>query len=415
MTIADDVKSWVKANWSPDLTLRQWWQRLADAGYSQPTWPQGLGGLGMRPNQAREVVAALAECEVIGPPTGIGPNMVGPTILDHGSDVQKQRWVSAIANGTESWVQLFSEPGAGSDIAGLSTKALVDGEELVVTGQKVWNSGAEHADFGMLIARTNVDKPKHFGISWMIIDMIQPGITVRPLIQMNGGSEFCEVFLDEARCPLENVVGGVDEGWNVTRTTLNHERTSIGQFMPKGLFNAAPGKKGGMLDMTCADIIARQKDAANNPRKRFDVMVGWKSMIRLAKDLGKNTDPVVRQEVAYYYSRTMVHSWSQSRAKDNAKAGRIGPEGSIGKLSNALLAHISRDISMSILGADGMLMGKGTYENGKISQACLGSHAPSLGGGTNEIQRNILGERILGLPREPNNDAEIPFKELRRS
>ncbi|MFM2070760.1 MAG: hypothetical protein RLZZ623_1023 [Actinomycetota bacterium] len=415
MSIADEVAEWCAANWRTDVSLREWWQRLADAGWAFPSWASGFGGGGRTAAQAREALAALGAAGVIGPPTGNAPNMGVPTVFTHGTAEQQRRFIPPVANGTESWCQLFSEPGAGSDLASLSTRADRDGDEFVVTGQKVWNSSAENSNWGMLLARTDFDVPKHRGITWMMIDMNQPGVEARPLVQMNGGAEFCEVFLTEARVPVANVIGDINDGWNVARTTLTYERGSVGQTYPRGLVQAKAGSMSGQLDRPVTEIIETARQAAADPNRRFDIMVGSKSMIRLAKDLGLAADPVVRQQVAQYFIRSEVHRLTGQRSRDNAKGGRAGPEGSIIKLSTALLAHLSRDVSLSILGAEGMLIGDDARDQGRVQRAGLSSFAPSLGGGTNEIQRNIIGERSLGLPREPSNDNELPFRELRRS
>jgi len=348
MGIAEDVAAWVASNWDLDMTLRQWWARLSAAGLAFPTWPEGLGGRGWRPSQAREVLVALGGAGVIGPPAGNAPNMGAPTLLAHGTPEQKERFVRPVADGTEAWCQLFSEPGAGSDLAGLRTRAERDGDEYVVNGQKVWNSRAESSEWGMLLARTNPDVPKHAGITWMMVDMRQPGVVVRPLVQMNGGAEFCEVFLTDARVPVQNVVGDVGDGWNVARTTLAHERGSIGQQQPRGLLTALAGSMPGHLDRTVRDLVETARRLATDPNRRSDVMVGSKSMIRLAKDVGKAADLEVRQRVADYWIRSEVHRLTGLRSRDNAKGGKPGPEASILKLSTAALAHLSRDLSLSI-------------------------------------------------------------------
>ena len=415
MGIADEVTRWVAANWDLDMTLRGWWQRMSDAGLAFPAWPEGLGGRGWRPAQAREVLVALGAAGIIGPPTGNAPNMGAPTVLAHGTDEQISRFALPVANGTEAWCQLFSEPGAGSDLAGLGTRAIRDGDEFVINGQKVWNSSAEASEWGMLLARTNPDVPKHAGISWMMIDMRQPGVEVRPLVQMNGGAEFCEVFLTDARVPVANLIGRIGDGWNIARTTLLHERGSVGQMYPKGLLQAKAGSIPGHLDRTVRDVVDTARRAAADPNRRFDIMVGAKSMIHLAQVTGTCTDPVVRQRVADYWIRSEVHRLTGQRSRDNAKGGKTGAEGSIIKLSTAALAHLSRDVSLSILGAEGMLFGESAREHGRVQRAGVSAHAPSLGGGTNEIQRNIVGERVLGLPREPSDDADVPFNQLRHN
>lgn len=268
----------------------------------------------------------------------------------------------------------------------------------------------------MLLARTNPNVPKHHGITWMLIDMRQPGVEVRPLVQMNGSAEFCEVFLTEARVPVVNVIGDVDDGWKVARTTLGFERSSIGTSPPRGLLHAVPGHTSAMLDQPLRHVLETVTASTNGDRsRRFDVMIGSKSMIRLAREMGRADDPVVRQRVTDYYIRSEVHRLTGVRSRENAKDGRLGPESSILKLSTALLAHQSRDVSLSILGAEGMVTDGDARDGGRVQRAALSAHAPSFGGGTNEIQRNLIGERSLGLPREMNESDDLPFHQLRRS
>ncbi|MFZ1489011.1 MAG: acyl-CoA dehydrogenase family protein [Ilumatobacteraceae bacterium] len=414
MSISTDVAVWVADNWRLDITLREWWQRLSAAGLAFPMWPEGLGGRGWTKAQAREVLEVLGAAGVIGPPTGIAVNMGVATVLRHGTPDQQRRFVPPVANGTRAWCQLFSEPGVGSDLAAVATRAERDGDEFVVSGQKLWNSGADVSDFGMLLARTDVEVPKHAGISWMMIDMRQAGVETRPLVQMNGGAEFCEVFLTEARVPIENVVGRIGEGWDVARTTLLHERGSIGDRVPKGLRQARPGSLGGHLDRLVGDVVETAQRSERDASRRFDIMVGASTMIRLAHDFGRSDDPAIRQRVADYWIRSQVHRLTGLRSRDNARGGKPGPEGSVSKLSTAMLAHMSRDTSLAILGAEGMLVGESARDGGRVQRAGLSAHAPSLGGGTNEIQRNILGERVLGLPREPVLDTAMPFRDLPR-
>ncbi len=413
--LIDEVDAWVEDNWDRDMPLTEWWQRLSDSGLAFPHWPEGYGGRSLKPAAAAAVLSVLGAKGVIGPPTGNAPNMGAPTVLAHGTPEQKDRFVSPVASGQHAWCQLFSEPGAGSDLASLGCRAERDGDEFVVTGQKVWNSSADISEWGMLLARTNPDVPKHAGITWMLVDMRQPGVEARPLVQMNGGAEFCEVFLTEARVPVDNVIGAIDDGWNIARTTLGFERGSIGKRTPKGLIETRAGSLSGNLHRAVGELVAEAADPTLDPNKRLDVMIGSKSMLRLARELGRDGDPVVRNRVADYYIHSEVHRLNALRARDNAKSGRPGPEASIGKLSLAMLAHRSRDLSLSILGAEGMLTGDDARDNGKVQRAGLSSFAPSLGGGTNEIQRNIIGERTLGLPREPGEDKTVPFREMRRS
>ena len=400
MSAADGVAEWVDANWSGEMSLAEWWQRLADVGYAFPAWPPGFGGRGTGQSDDRAIRQRLGSMGVIGPPAGTAPNMGVPTLLAHGTDEQKERFVTPAVTGREAWCQLFSEPGAGSDLASLACRAERDGDEFVVTGQKVWNSGADVSEWGMLLARTNPDVPKHAGITWMLVDMRQPGVEVRPLVQMNGSADFCEVFLSDARVPLDNVVGGIDNGWNIARTTLTYERASVGQRVPKGLLQVKAGTMPGNLDRPVGELV-EQARRAGSPRR--EVMLGARSIATLASELGLAEDVVVRDRLADYYARSEVHRRTGQR------------RGDLTKLGLALLAHRSRDLSMSLLGAEGMLTGEDARDHGRVQQACLSSFVPSLGGGTNEIQRNIIGERILGLPREPSADAEVPFRQLRRS
>lgn len=413
--LAAGVASWVRATWDLDMTLRTWWRLLADAGWASPSWADEFGGRRATVAQSHVVLEALGGAGVIGPPSGIAVDMGVPTVFAHGTLEQQRRVVPSVVHGTASWCQLFSEPGAGSDLAAVATHAERDGDEFVVSGQKVWNSGADVSDWGMLLARTDRDKPKHDGMTWMLIDMRQEGVEARPLVQMNGGADFCEVFLTEARVPVENVIGGIGGGWAAARTTLLHERGSVGRRAPRGLVQVRAGERAGQLDRRIGDLLESAHRASGDPSRRFDIMVGTTSMIRLARDAGLASDAVVRQHLADYWIRSEVHRLTGIRSRQNAQGGRAGPEGSILKLSTAMLAHVSRDVSLSILGAEGMLFGASARDNGRVQRAGISSHAPSLGGGTNEIQRNIIGERVLGLPREPSSDVDVPFRDLPKS
>jgi alkylation response protein AidB-like acyl-CoA dehydrogenase len=225
--VTEEVRSWVDDAWDPDLSLLEWRARLVDSGWATPTWPVEWGGRGLPTPLADVVAEALADAGVPGPPVSVGMHLAAPTILEHASDELKRRFLRPSATGEIVWCQLFSEPGAGSDLAGLITRAELGREDWVVSGQKVWNSGAVQADFGLLLARTDWDAPKHQGITYFVIPMGQPGVDVRPLRQMNGHASFNEVFLDEARVPANNVVGDAGQGWRVTLTTLAHERRLV--------------------------------------------------------------------------------------------------------------------------------------------------------------------------------------------
>lgn len=403
--ITAEIKDWLDANWRLDLELAEWWDLLFDAGYAFPEWPTDLGGYGASGSEARLVSSALATAGVIGPPAGNGPNMGGPTLIKHATTEQQQRFVAPMGRGKTQWCQLFSEPGAGSDLASLATKAERDGDELVITGQKVWNSRADVSDWGMLLARTNPDQPKHRGLSFIMLDMRQPSVEVRPLVQMNGAADFCEVFLSEARAQVVDVIGELDDGWSVARTTLARERAAAAAGRGRGLITVGAGETEGNLGRTVGELIEESKRAIEDPTKRFELLINSRKMIALARGYGVIEQPTFRDRLMRYYVHSEVYRLNGRRSRD----------GSMMKLDLAMLAHESRDLSLSMAGAEGMLMGTDAHEHGRVQRAALSSFIPSIGGGTNEIQRNILGERNLGLPREPGNDNEIPFRELRRS
>ncbi len=406
---------WIEANWSLEITLAEWWQRLYEAGLTFPSWPEGLGGFGANTAETRAVGATLGAAGVIGPPSGNGPNMGGPTLIAHATPDQQQRFLPPIARGEHQWCQLFSEPGAGSDLASLATRAERDGDEFVVTGQKVWNSRAEVSGWGMLLARTNPDVPKHRGLSFIMLDMNQPGVEVRQLVQMNGAAEFCEVFMTEARAKVGDVIGDINDGWNVARTTLTHERAGAAAGRSREIVEIAAGGIAGNLDRPVGELLERAASAARDPKKRFEVMLNSRTMIALAKETGATTDPARRDQLMRFHVDTEIYRLTGLRSRDLAKSKQPGPDGSMMKLWLAMLSHQSRDLSLSMIGAEGMLMNDDARDGGRIQRAGLSAFAPSLGGGTNEIQRNIIGERTLRLPREPGNDAEIPFRDLRRS
>jgi alkylation response protein AidB-like acyl-CoA dehydrogenase len=413
MTVAADVRAWLADNWSEELTLREWWRRLADSGWAFPTWPEGYGGRGLAAGEARQVAAALGEAGAVAPPTGLGQMMGGPVVLDHGTDEQRDRWVKRLASGEESWCQLFSEPGAGSDLASLQTRAIRDGDEWIVNGQKVWTSGARTADRGMLVARTNPDAPKHKGISYFIIDMDQPGIEVRPLKQMDAGATFNEVFITDAVVPHANLVGSAHNGWMVAVATLAYERQGIGGRAAAGVMAGAPGEKNRLLDRTVGELKERTRRASGEQQATASA-VSPRAVSDLAAEFGKASDPVSRQALMGYHTAREVHRLNLDRARAAASAGKKpGPEVSTAKLSTSALAHGARDLTLGLEGAYGMLAGDDAPRGGKYQQIGLRAHASSIAGGSDEIQRNIIGERVLGLPKEPQVDRDVPFNELR--
>jgi alkylation response protein AidB-like acyl-CoA dehydrogenase len=412
--LAAHVQAWVDDNWDTSLTVQQWWRRLADAGYSYPSWPVGLGGLGALRRDAMTIAGVLARNGVIGPPTGhLAATLAAPTLLEHATEAQQAELVGPIAAGETAWCQLFSEPGSGSDLASVATRAIRDGDEWIVTGQKVWNSSADLTDFGMLLARTDTDVPKHAGMTYFAIDMHQPGIEVRPLKQMNGASNFCEVFLTEARIRNARVIGTLGEGWRVAQTTLFHERNSVAGLgsMP-GLVMARSGSMGD-LERKVSEVIDRARSAAKTRRSSIRAgAVPAKMMIGLAQKFGVSDDPIIRQGVARYISQVRINGWTMRRSA--AAGGKLtGADGSIAKLTTARICQESRDLSYSIVGAHGMLIGSASPLGGDLQMVNLASPGNRIGGGTDEIQLNVLGERALGLPREPSVDRDVPYRDLK--
>jgi alkylation response protein AidB-like acyl-CoA dehydrogenase len=404
--VRSEVTQWVEGAWDPDITVAEWWQRLADSGYASPMLPEELGGKGYTRDLAMAVNAALAAHGVVGPPLGLGLMLAAPTIAAHGDDAQKARYVRRILDGTDAWCQLFSEPGAGSDLASLGTKAERDGDEYVISGQKVWTSGGQHADLGMLLARTNPDAPKHQGITYFAFDMHQPGVTVRPLREMTGRAMFNEVFIDEARVSASDIIGGLNNGWAVANTTLMVERASIGSGGNAGLGVALPGSVAGHHTRRVGDF-----GPSTGGSNAGAVGGGTVSMLRrLATELGCIDDPIVRQGIAELHTLTELNKLNVARARSGQ--GRTGVEGNLAKL---LLTHTlrrTREIGNHIIGAQGMLWGQSALSRGAIQELTAFSPGPAIYGGTDQIQRNITAERGLGLPKEPGDNRNVPFKDL---
>jgi alkylation response protein AidB-like acyl-CoA dehydrogenase len=408
-----EARDWIAEHWDPDLTLGTWWEALATAGLAFPHWPKGHGGRGLTREDTRAVSEELAAAQAVAPPGGLGQMMGGPVTIDFGDDDQQDRWLMPLASGQEGWCQLFSEPGAGSDLASVQTRAVRDGDVWVVNGQKVWTSGAVGATRGMLVARTNLDAPKHRGITYFIIDMDQPGIEVRPLKQMNGGATFNEVFFSDAVVPHDCVLGGVDTGWQVAVATLAYERQGLGsRGAPGGIMAGTPGAKAGHLDRPMRELIAEAR-ANRAAMERAQAARTPQAIIDLARERGVDSNPVIRQRLADLYSFAEVQRFTAMRARAAAQQGRQpGPEVSIAKLAASEQARRARDLSMTILGAYGSLIGPDAPNDSMYQQLTLSAHGSSIAGGTDEIQRNIIGERVLGLPKEPQVDRDVAFKDL---
>jgi alkylation response protein AidB-like acyl-CoA dehydrogenase len=414
MTTADDaradVRGWLEANWDPDLTLVEWRSRLADSGWGCPTWPVQWYGRGLPPAMAEVVAAELDRVGAVGTPAGSGIGLAAPTILEHGSDDLKARLLRPIVTGEHTWCQLFSEPGSGSDLAGLTTRAERDGDEWVISGQKVWNTSAHHAQFGMLLARTDWDVPKHRGITYFAVEMQQPGVEVRPLRQMNGHASFNEVWFDDARVSSSNVVGDVGNGWAVALATLAHERRF--NPAPRPSSDRGAGRAGRAHREAAAETAEHYE-----PYKWYPQRAGRVDLVpERAKVTGANADPRVRTDIARLTELVRVSQWTAQRARAARALGRPpGPEGSLGKLGSSDIARAAARLHGRIAGAHGMLRGDDDGTGGIVAEVLVSVPAVSIAGGTDEIQRNILGERILGLPKEPQVDRDLPFRDVPRN
>jgi alkylation response protein AidB-like acyl-CoA dehydrogenase len=288
-----------------------------------------------------------------------------------------------------------------------------DGDAWVVDGQKVWNSSADVARRGMLLARTDPDRPKRDGITYFVIDMDQPGVEARPLRQMNGEAHFCEVFLTAARVAGDDVVGAVDDGWRVARTTMGFER-AMGTARPaRGLVPVPSGERVGQLDRLTGDVVehARHRTTAAFTGNA----VPSRRLLALARERGVERDPVIRDRLARYYTLTEISRFTQLRVAAAARAGQpVGPEASIAKLAVSNICQASRDLTFALLGAHGTLDGTDAPYGGALHTVALASFGTRIGGGTDEIQKNTLGERALGLPREPDVDRDVPWRDCRR-
>ena len=402
-----EVRAWVAANWHPDLALLGWRERLLASGWAVPSWPARWFGRGLPEWSVPVVQAEILGAGAVGIPVGGGTGLAAPTILTHGPDIVRERFLRPILTGAETWCQLFSEPGAGSDLAGLSTRADRDGDEWVVNGQKVWNTSAHHADFGILVARTDWDATKHRGLTYFALPMHQSGVEVRPLRQMNRHSSFNEVFLTDARIPAEFVIGAPGDGWNVALTTLAFERRMGTLGRPQ--YSAAPGRA---LDEARHEADEYYRTYAWYPQRagRVDLVP------ERAAATGRNTDRLVRQQIARLVELQRTAQWTAARARAAQALGRPpGAEGSLAKLALSGIARQAHLVHTALAGAEGMLTGADSPLGGVIAEILVSTPAQSIAGGTDEIQHNIIGEKVLGLPREPSVDNDQPFRTIART
>lgn len=358
--------------------LMEWVQAKAERGYHAITWPTELGGLGL--SRAHSRAFGRLERQFLTPGVhetlAVTRGLIAPTINVFGTDEQKQRWIPSFVAGEVLCCQLFSEPGAGSDLAGLACKAVRDGDEWVVNGQKVWSSGAQFSQWGELIARTDPDVVKHQGMTAFVIPMDLPGIEIRPIAQMSGGSSFCEVFFNDVRVPDDLRLGEEGDGWKVALTTLGFER------------DHSEGEGGGASGGS------------------------WSKVLATANALGVADDPIIRDGLVKTYIHSRIESMVNRRAADLAKSGTPGPEGSLGKLIWTEGMYQMTEMVSAILGAK-LTADAGEWGTYEWTAHVLGAPGYRIAGGSDEVQRNIIGERVLGLPREPKTDTG-PWKDVPR-
>ena len=403
-----EVRQWLEANWDPNEDLVAWRNLLADSGWGMPVWPRQWHGRDLPQGLAPVVDDEFARLGAVGvAKTGIRL-LAAATLLEHGSDAHKERFLRRILTGEDTWCQLFSEPGSGSDLAGATTRADRHGDHFLVNGQKVWTTSAHHADYGLLLARTDWDVPKHQGLTYFVLDMHQEGVEVRPLKQMNGHASFNQVFFTDAVVPAENLVSTVGNGWQVAITTLMHER------------RGADGLRGVQRERNLPGRIYEQEReeiaVALEPYKWYPQRAGRVDLVlERAQAKGRNTDPATRQEIAKLLTMAKSAEWTARRARAAQQQGRPqGPEGSLGKLASSNIARQASDVHTLIAGANAMLAGEDGDLDGLIAEILVSVPATSIAGGTDEIQRNIIAERVLGLPKEPRMDTG-PFRDVKRN
>jgi alkylation response protein AidB-like acyl-CoA dehydrogenase len=396
-----EVRGWLAANWDPELPLAAWRARLADAGWARPSWPTAWFGRDL-PRGADDVVAdVLAEVGAVGPPDGVGTHLAAPTLLAHGDDALRRRLLRPTLVGSLGWCQLFSEPGAGSDLAGLTTRAARDRDVWVVDGQKVWTTSAHHADVGLLLARTDVDVPKHAGLTCFVLPMHQRGVEVRPLRQMNGHASFNEVFFDGAVVPDDHRVGAVGGGWTVALTTLMHERR---------LASLTRGRPPVGAEGRVAREALAEHERVAAPYRWYPQRAGRPDLLadRLREGAGVG-GAVHRDRAVAALALARIARLTVARASSARAAGTPGPEGSLAKLASSEIARAAARAHGAIAGASGTLAAPDAPLDGLVTEILCSAPAISIAGGTDEIQRTILGERVLGLPKEPDDARDLPF------
>lgn len=408
-SVRSEVGAWLKANWSRDLGLVEWREKLCESGWGAPHWPKEWYGRDLPVKFNAIVDEEFAKVGAVGVAKAGIRTLAAATILAHGTDLHKEKFLKRILTGEDTWCQLFSEPGSGSDMAGAVTRADKRGNKWVINGQKVWTTSAHKAHWGLLLARADWDKVKHKGLAYFVLDMKQPGVQVHPLKQMNGHASFNQVFFTDAEIEPEMMICDVGDGWTVATTTLMHERRGA-----DGLRSwATPSDaKGRIYDEERAEIATVME-----PYKWYPQRAGRVDLVmQRAKETGKINDPVIRQEIAKLLIMSKSAEWTARRARAAQNQGKPqGPEGSLGKLVASHVARQAARVHTYITGADALLSGEDGAMNGLIAEILISVPASSIAGGTDEIQRNIISERVLKMPRETSVDTDKPFKDVPRN
>ncbi len=354
-------------------------QKVAAAGLAGVTYPEAFGGLGLSKSYDRIWREEYAKHHDMTGQLTISHGMCVPMLSEYGTDEQKATYLPDAIAGRTVWCQMFSEPGAGSDVASLQTRAVLDGEEWTLNGQKVWTTLAHVSDYGIIVARTNPEAPKHAGISMFILDMNAPGVEKRAIHQIDGGMHFNEVFFTDVRLPKTALIGELNAGWRLATAMLMYERVAIGTGFSSGI---------------------------KTPTTDF--------LIKTARKHDKLDDVVTRQELMRLYSEETAKSLVSLRTRAELKAGMTpGPGGSLGKLHGAKIARLSRSLMMNLAGPAGAAWEQEADDADRLANSTLRSFSSNIAGGTDEIQKNIIGDRVLGLPRDISVDRDLPFKDLK--
>ncbi len=409
VSVRAEVRAWLDANWDPNMGLVDWRNKLADSGWGMPTWPSEWHGKDMSSDLGTAVEEEFQAIGAIGVARAGIRMLAAATLLEHGSQMHKEKFLRRILTGEDTWCQLFSEPGSGSDLAGASTRADLKDGRWIINGQKVWTTSAHHAQYGLLLARTDWDLPKHRGLTYFVLDMEQPGVEVQPLRQMNGHASFNQVFFTDAEIAPEFMVEGLGDGWKIATTTLMHERRGADGLRRWSMGTDRPERAYVEEKTELATAMA--------PYKWYPQRMGRVDLvIERARATGKLDDPTVRQEIAKLLILSKSAEWTARRARAAQVLGRNqGPEGSIGKLAASHVARLANHVHTLINGADAMLTGEDSPMDGVIAEILVSTPAISIAGGTDEIQRNIISERVLGMPKEPRNDTDRPFRDVPRN